>query len=602
MKHKNGFNRWNIINKIFMDNFLAASFIELSAVGSMLIDGIVVSRMMSAQAMASFGIAQPIFSIIAIFFGLFATGMSTICSQELGRGNVGEYNRIFCTVFYISGIFSLISMAGVVIYSKGIAAGFGASGKDVVLLAGASDYIQGIGIGIPAFILCAVLAPALQIDNGRRRVVISSNVDAVLDIILDFAAVKMGLGLFGIGLASSAARYVRLIILMLHFLGKSHYLHFVALKTNFTEFFHWLSYGTEKAWRRLGNVIRPVFVNKLVLFYGGTMAMTAVSVRANICELSEIFAVGLADTVGLLAGIYYGEKNAEAELVLGKKVHTTCGIFCGAVSFILLLLSLPIAVFYSPEGGQVTHFIWITIIGVALQTPLQALVRSRISYLQRVQQMGNMRIMIITSTVVFPIVSSLLLGFFFGVYGVLLCYTLSDLLSLVSIWLYYVIKQRHFRPKAEDYLNLPDDFQIPPGDIIALDIRNMEDVSLTSEMLSAFCIGHKLDEKIANRAAVCFEEMASNTVKHGFPLQRKRTPLIDVRAVFSDNKLIIRLQDNCPKYDVGKRIAALSKSKDKDRLANLGTWLALKLTDNFKYVYSFETNTIFMEFEIKQEE
>ena len=53
--------------------------------------------------------------------------------------------------------------------------------------------------------------------------------------------------------------------------------------------------------------------------------------------------------------------------------------------------------------------------------------------------MGSMRIMIITSTVVFPIVSSLLLGVFFGVYGVLLCYTLSDLLSLVSIWLYYVI-------------------------------------------------------------------------------------------------------------------------------------------------------------------
>ena len=38
--------------------------------------------------------------------------------------------------------------------------------------------------------------------------------------------------------------------------------------------------------------------------------------------------------------------------------------------------------------------------------------------------------------------------------------------------------------KPEDYLNLPDEFQIPPGDIISLDIRNMEDVTLTSEMMS----------------------------------------------------------------------------------------------------------------------
>ena len=37
--------------------------------------------------------------------------------------------------------------------------------------------------------------------------VISSNVDAVLDIILDFAAVKMGLGLFGIGLSQAWKRY-----------------------------------------------------------------------------------------------------------------------------------------------------------------------------------------------------------------------------------------------------------------------------------------------------------------------------------------------------------------------------------------------------------
>ena len=600
MRNKKNFNRWNIINKIFMDNFLAASFIELSAVGSVLIDGIVVSRMMSAEAMAAFGIAYPIFSIIAIFFGLFATGMSTICSQELGRGNVQEYNRIFCTTFYISTIFSLISMAGVVFGSNAITTVLGASGKDAVLLTGVSDYVRGIGLGIPAFILCAVLAPALQIDNGRKRVVISSNVDAVLDIVLDFVAVKMGYGLFGIALASSLARYARLIILIFHFASKSHYLHFVRLKTNIKEFFNWLSYGTEKAWRRLGNFIRPVFVNKLVLFYGGTMAMSAMSVRGNICELSEIFAVGLADTVGLLAGIYYGEKNAEAEHILGKKVHSTCAIFCGAVSFILIAFSYPIAKFYSPAGGQVTHFIWITILGVALQTPLQALVRSRISYLQRIKQMGSMRTMIITSTVVFPIISSLVLGVLFGVYGVLLCYTLSDLLSLVSIWLYYVIKIKHIRPKPEDYLNLPEDFQIPPGDIIALDIRNMEDVSLTTEMISSFCNGHKIDEKIGNRAAVCFEEMASNTVKYGFPMQKKRTPLIDVRAVFSDDKLIIRLQDNCPKYDVGKRIAALNKSKEVDRLANLGTWVALKLADSFKYVYSFETNTIFLEFNIKQ--
>ena len=205
--------------------------------------------------------------------------------------------------------------------------------------------------------------------------------------------------------------------------------------------------------------------------------------------------------------------------------------------------------------------------------------------------------MILASSMFFPILSSLVLGFLFGAYGILFCYTVGDLLSLFSVWACYAFNNKRFVPTAVDYLNLPEDFQIPPGDIIALDIRSEEDVSLISEMISAFCRGHGIDRVIGNRAAVCFEEMAANTVKHGFPLNKSRTPVIDVRIVFSEDGLIIRLQDNCPKYDVGKRIAALNQSEEADRLNNLGTWVTLKFTDNFQYVYSFETNTIFIEFQ-----
>ena len=73
-----------------------------------------------------------------------------------------------------------------------------------------------------------------------------------------------------------------------------------------------LSLGTEKAWRRFGNVLRPVFINRLILFYGSAAAMTAMSIRNNVTNFTEVFAVGIADAVGLLAGMYYGEKNAEA--------------------------------------------------------------------------------------------------------------------------------------------------------------------------------------------------------------------------------------------------------------------------------------------------
>ena len=590
-------NRWAITDKIFMDNFLAAAFVEFSTVSSTIIDGIVISRMLPGGSMAAYGIAYPIFSIIAIFFGLFAVGMQTVCSQELGRGNVKDCNRLFCSVFYISVAFSLAFSAVVLLFAQPLTFLLCSSAKDTALRNEAADYIRGIGIGIPAIIPCAVLAPAIQMDSGRKRVVASANTDAIVNILLDFLLAQMGAGLLGIGLATSIARYLRLILLLLHFRDKTHLLHFVPLHTDLREFAHILSLGTEKAWRRLGNVIRPVFVNQLILFYGGKMAMTAMSVRGSICELSEVFAVGLADTVGLLAGIYFGERNEEAQNALGRSAHRICAVFCGGVSILLLILAYPLAVFYSPEGGSLVGLTCFAIIGIAFQSPLQALVRSRIIYLQRIERTNGMRIMILISTVVFPIVSGLVLGKLFGQYGVLMCYTVGDLLSLAAVWIYYAVTNGKIIPSPGDYLNLPEDFHIEPGDIISLDIRNEEDISLTAEQITLFCRGHGLSPRICSNAAVCFEEMAVNTVKHGFPLNRSTVPMIDLRVVISEKLLIIRMQDNCPKYDVGARVAALSNADREKQLSDLGTWVTWKLADDLRYVYSFETNTIFLEFD-----
>ena len=281
--------------------------------------------------------------------------------------------------------------------------------------------------------------------------------------------------------------------------------------------------------------------------------MTAMSVRSTTAEVSEIFAVGLADTVGLLAGIYFGERNKEAQMALGKATHRNWLIFTGATSILLVLLSYPIAWLYIHEKGSALSLTWISMIALAAQTPLQGLVRSRISYLQRIHRAGNMRILILLSSVLYPILSAYLLGVLFGVYGVVFCYTVGDLLTLITIWIYYAVTSHHMVPTPESYLSLPDDFEVKPGDIINLDIRDLEDVSIVSEQIEMFCKGHKLGSRLGNRAAVCFEEMAANTIQYGFPLNKSSHPIIYLRVFISDGKLTIRMQDNCPRYDLSAR-------------------------------------------------
>ena len=95
--------------------------------------------------------------------------------------------------------------------------------------------------------------------------------------------------------------------------------------------------------------------------------------------------------------------------------------------------------------------------------------------------------------------------------------------------------------------------------------------------------------------------MAANTVTHGFPLNKSKTPIIDLRVIITSHRLIIRLQDNCPKFDVGSRFTTLAEADQQEKMSNLGIWLTQNLADETRYVYSFETNTIFMEFNIDRE-
>ena len=92
-----------------------------------------------------------------------------------------------------------------------------------------------------------------------------------------------------------------------------------------------------------------------------------------------------------------------------------------------------------------------------------------------------------------------------------------------------------------------------------------------------------------------------DTVLHGFPLNKSQAPIIDLRVIMTNHKLIIRLQDNCPKFDVGARITKLAEADQQEKIDNLGTWLTKNLADETRYVYSFETNTIFMEFHTDRE-
>lgn len=590
-------NRWAITSKMFFSLFLTGSIIEFSQVGSGLIDGLVISRFLGPEAMAAEGIVHPIYSILGVISGLLAVGMQVRCTQMIGRGNQKDLSRFFSATVYVGAVISLLVTVLVLIFAKPFAALLGASGNGAELLIPASQYLLGIGAGIPPLIMTAILAPAFQLDSGRKTVQTGAIIEAVADILLDLLAVKLGFGIIGVGFATAVASYLNLLYQCTHFLKKDRMLHFVRLDVPTKEFLQMLSLGGERAIKRVFNTLRPVILNMIIISYGGAVAMSALSVRNSFSNFVEIFGAGIASAVGLLTGLYYGEVNDEAIEAVDVCEKKAITIFCGSVCVLLFLFAPLVARLYISEDGELFNMVTFVLRMLALQNPLQALVTSRIKYLQAIQRKFNMNLLIFAAQLVFVLLSAFVLGNLFGVYGILACFTVSDALSLLAVCILYAIKSRRCIPNRRDLLALPNEFQLSPGDVISLDIRSINDVSLASEQIMMFCKGHRIESKTAYYAALCFEELAVNVVEYGFPNNRSAHPIVDLRVVITENKFVIRMRDDCPQYDITKKIAA-ANADDADPTRNIGIRIISKLASDINYMHVFETNSLIISFNL----
>lgn len=582
---------------MFSSLFLTGTIIEFSQIGAGFIDGIVISRFLGPEAMAAEGIVHPIFSIMGIISGMLAVGMQVRCTQLIGRGDQKNLSRFFSVTVYVGAVICLIMTALILIFAKPFVSLLGASRNGAELLMPASRYLIGIGIGILPLIMTAILAPAFQLDSGRKTIQTGAIIEAIADITLDILAVKLGFGIIGVGAATAIASYINLLYQCTHFLKKDCMLHFVRPNVSIREFLHMISFGGDRAFRRLFNTLRPIVLNTFIIAYGGTLAMSALSVRNNFSNFVEIFGAGIASAVGLLIGLYFGEVNDEGIVaVIGRK-NRAIAAYCGSVCVLLFLFAPYVARLYVSDDTELYNMVIFAIRMLALQNPLQALIESRIKYLQAIQRKFNTNLLNFLAQLVFVLLSALVLGNLFGVYGILACFTVSDMLTLIAIVVFYAIKCHKPIPSKRDLLALSAEFNLAPGDVISLDISNMKEVSLASQQIRMFCKGHNVDHRTAYYAALCFEELASNVVEHGFPNNNSEHPIIDLRIVITDNKFVIRMRDDCPHYDIIKAIA-VANAEGADLSQNIGIRIVSGLASDINYMHAFETNSLIIRFNL----
>lgn len=555
------------------------------------IDSAITGQFLGRDAVAAVGLTGPIISLIGLVNALFVAGTGQLCTESMGKADIGRVNQIFSTtVVSVMGFGCLMTA-----FFAGISPMFLpliAKGADPRVMKMAEDYLRGYSFIIIPMSLSSLLNSLFALDNDQKRSMGFALIILVGDVALDLLNVFVFHGgLLGMALASVISAVIGLFYLLLHFRKEGHLLRFSLNNLNFGVIPRVLVYGLAGAVPMLMGSFKTGSFNYVLLKAGGTDAIAAYSAAGGAFILLLSLTTTIQSTTATLTGLAFGEENTDSisevlriSLVFSYRIYLVIGAIlfalAGPVSSIFLrtdVVSLrQLAISFVRFMVFQNLFVIAT---YALSGSFAGTGHIRLNYLVSIFRDG-----------LFPCLLVLILGLTFGLQGAQASLPASGLLTLFGCICIPAVINRRFPRSVRDLLILPKDFGPKPGECFEASAKDMDQVVEMSEKARQFCLKRGEDQKMANHVALFIEEMAKNTVQYGF--EKVRNGRIELRLILRDQKKIIRIKDNGRPFDP---LRWLEENNPKDPEKNMGIRMLVALAKKVHYIPGMELNNIIVE-------
>ena len=581
-----------MLKKLIRQMMTAQIFSALTVSLCLMIDSIIIGQYLGVEAIAAYGLSNPILLVIGAFGSALSAGVQVVCSKSLGRGLREETNAGFSSAVGLALAFSLPFMLLVLLLRTPLTSVLGADTPS--LFDKTREYITGFVIGAPATMGALILVPFLQMAGKTGLLIASVGVMTVTDIALDILNVTVFHGgMFGMGLASSVSYYAALLVGAVYFLSPKCFFSFSFKQISGKKILELFTNSIPAVFNMAASVILVFGMNKLLLASGpsGSNAVAAYSVIMTLGNASCCIYTGIGGVSLTLTGIFYQEEDRTGlKLLLKELAHWS--LILGAAVGLLLILFAPAAVsLFITERGETWEMavlgLRIFMLGL-IPCCLNGTVKNAF---QSSGRESYTELMSILHCAVLPLLAAFLLTRprALRVSGAWFFFVCGELMMLAVLCLYVRAKTGRKAWQGLNVMMLPDDFSVQEGDMLELDIRTMQDVEAASEKAMDFCLKRGQERRIGNRVAVCVEEMAANVVQHGFSQDGKEHHL-SVRLMHKRGQWILRFRDDCSAFDPIRYVPG------EDETDGLGIRLVLALADDIRYTYSLNLNNLMILF------
>ncbi|MBO4377886.1 MAG: ATP-binding protein [Clostridia bacterium] len=564
---------------------LAAQVVSALTVSlCLLIDSIMIGRFLGEDAIAAYGLANPLLLAIGAIGSLLAAGIQVVCSRSLGRGSQEETNAGFSSALAVAAGISIVFMTVALVFRSFFAGALGAE-AGTELFGQTRDYLAGFSLGAPGSMGALVLVPFMQMAGESGLLIVAVLTMTVTDIAFDLLNVFVFHGgMFGMGLASALSYYAAMIVSAFYFLSHKCVFRFSLKGVTFKKVCELFSSGVPAGFGMAASMICIFSINRILMATGGSNALAAFTVICSIGNAACCISTGIGSVSLTLSGILFHEEDRNG---LRELIRLLCrySVYLGLEMGIILLAFAPVFVgLFIREAGTTQKM---AVLGLRIYAA--GLIPACINYtLKNMYQATGRTVLIevisLVEGAVLPVLAALALSGIAGVTGVWLQYFIGELLTLVCIGLFVRWRCGLVPWKNGACLYLKKGFGVAENDLMEADIHDLPGVTAVSEKAAQFCRQHGGDERLANRIALCIEEMATNVIKHGFTQDGKQHHL-SIRILNKPEYWVLRFRDDCGAFDPVHYVPD-------EKSDALGIRLVLAMAEEANYTYSLNLNNL----------
>ena len=545
-----------------------------------IVDSAIVGQFWGEEGLAGMKLAMPVFSILYMVGSILSTGLSVQVTKLLAKGKRAEANQHFIWVCTTAVGISLVLMVAVILLPDTITGFFADYTEDAILYSNVKAYLIPILIGSLPVIMQIVLSSMAALEGADRRLTLSMIAVLVSDVAGDYLAVATNAGIRGISIASVVAYICSCLVLGNQLTtGKTIFrLGYPRLKKGILTAI--LFAGFPMAVRYLCEFIYPMTVNRMMLQYGSITGLAALSIQDAVRYMPLAFGEGVMTAVLLLTGMYAAEHDTEALRRERKDILRFCSVH-GTAWALILAAAAPLLVKMFTKDAELQQMGAYAFRWYLLGLPFMSYNLAARSYMQGLDKQKAAGTLTLINQLALPVLITWLLGRQWGVQGIYAAFAIHEIVLTLCLACIQLIR----RWKGQI---ISDGAAL--GNLIAEirgDITTMEQVTEASDKVISLCKENGVDSKQAFNVGLCLEELAANSLKHGFKDDRKK--YVEYRFIIIGRWLILRLRDNGRPFDLTEKYKLLNPD---DPVSGLGLRIVFAAAENVNYSHAFDLNNV----------